>query len=133
MSRKHQNASTLVEQGVEHFGQKVGLGGAGFGRRPGGELQQARIAARLTQFEQRIEDDDPAARKTFPGYGLLGLSRSRLPGLRQGVEAGDHVEKLLIDSALAQKVKSVASPLQQVRDILVGSLHRSEPAGILAG
>ena len=131
--RQHQNASTLVEQGVEHFGQTVELVGAGIGRTPGGELKQAQMAAELPQFEQRFENHDSAAHKTFLGDGIFGLSRCLLPWRRQGVAAGDHVEKLLIDSALAQKVKSVASPLQQVRDILVGSLHRSEPAGILAG
>ena len=51
----------------------------------------------------------------------------------QRFEAGDDVEQLLVDAALAQTMECAVEVLQQVVDVLVGALHRRQAARVLAG
>src|SRR5579863_8897427 len=50
----------------------------------------------------------------------------------QCLKSRDHVEKFFIDATLTQLVEIAMECVQQVVDVLVGSLHCRKTAGILA-
>ena len=64
--------------------------------------------------------------------GLLSCPSRPLPWLGQRFEAGNHIEQLLVDAALAQTVEGPVEILQQFVDVLLSPLHRREAAGVLA-
>ena len=68
------------DQLAEHLAQAVELRRAAPSPRPPWQLQQARVAARLTQFQQRVENDDPAAREALVGDRLAHPSRASPAG-----------------------------------------------------
>jgi hypothetical protein len=48
-------------------------------------------------------------------------------------EACDYVKQLFVDVALAHLVEAPLQMLQKVHDILVGAVHGSQPACVVAG
>src|ERR1035441_10108189 len=46
---------------------------------------------------------------------------------------GDDVEQFLVDSILTRTMECPVEVLQQFVDVLVGALHRRQPAGVFAG
>src|SRR4029077_18977828 len=48
------------------------------------------------------------------------------------LEAGDHVEKFLVDATLTQTVKCAVEILQQFVDVPIGAFHRRQAARVLA-
>ena len=48
------------------------------------------------------------------------------------LKTGNHIEKFFINAALTQTMKVAMELLQQFVDVLVGTLHRRQAAGVLA-
>jgi len=46
-------------------------------------------------------------------------------------ETGNHIEQFFINAALAQTMEGAMELLQQVIDVLIGTFHRRQAAGIL--
>jgi hypothetical protein len=61
-----------------------------------------------------------------PPSGLFSASRQRF-------EARNDVEQFLVDAALTQAMEVAVEVLQQFIDVLIGALHGSQAAGVLAG
>lgn len=49
------------------------------------------------------------------------------------LEAGDHVEEFLVNSALTQAMEVAVEVLQQFVNVAVRALHRGQMAGVFAG
>ena len=81
----------------------------------------------------RLTSSPSLTRKSLELICIAILSTWLLPRSDQRLEAGDHVEKLLVDAALAQLVEGAVKLLQQVVDVLVGALHCRQAARVLAG
>ncbi len=55
------------------------------------------------------------------------------PFTREQFKAGNDIEELLVDAALAKTVIGPIEALEQVVDVSVRTLHRGQPASVLAG
>ena len=57
----------------------------------------------------------------------------RLPRFFQSFKASDHIEEFFVDVSLAQTAELAVKRFEQFIDILLGALHRRQPARVLAG
>src|ERR1700722_4750176 len=65
---------------------------------------------------------------------MSSLAQDRLDMSRcQRIEAGDHVEKLLVNGFLPNTMKGAIQIVENVFDVLLRALHRCQAAGIFTG
>jgi hypothetical protein len=99
------------------------------------------VPRRITSYHQDSEGDWERAaaksgsvsyffRTTEESWLLMPASSWLLDAQR--FEAGDDIEQLLVDAALAHAMEGPVEVRQQLIDVLVGSLHRGQTAGVLA-